>query len=176
VKSFRETQTVSGLAKTVGAALRRDTLRLTAVWCALVIYVGVCSPLGFGAAALAGLLDRSHHISVDGGTEGLKLVLKHGRNCAPHRHGIVARALTFFARPASATNPDHVIPFTTFDISSRQLQFAPPRVADSVEVIFPPVELLSRSSCETPVAFVSTDPPRSARGQLLCLHSTLLLI
>jgi hypothetical protein len=155
---------------------QRRALRLIAGWGALFLFVGVASPLGLGLAALAGALDRSHHLSVQGGRAGLQLVLQHGGCRAAHHHGVLARALTVFARPASATNPDHVIQFRGSDHFSRQVQCraAAPETPATPDLaldgnLLPAPRRVARAS-------IPTHPPPDPNGQLRCRGSTLWLI
>jgi len=151
-------------------------LRLTAVWCALLLYGGAFTPLGLGVAALAGSFDDSHHLSVQGRSLGLQLVLQHARNCTHHHHSAVARALTLFARPASATNPDHVIQFSASDSFSRQAQLNAPAPATCEQPDFALIEPFLPSPREGFLSSTPSHPPPDDDGQLVCLRSTLLLI
>jgi hypothetical protein len=129
-----------------------------------------------GFVALAGSLDGSHHLGVHGGGPGLQLILQHGRNCAGHHHGIVARALTLFARPASATNPDHVIRFGASDSYSQQAQLTAPAPAIYEQPEFALFEAFPPPPREGLLASIPSHPPPDDGGQLVCLRSTLLLI
>jgi hypothetical protein len=93
----------------------RDVKRMAMAWTVLVIHAVACSPLGPVVTALAGNFDSTHRLVLAGTRGELKIVLKHRTSCAPHFHRSIARALTFFAKPASATNPDHVLQFTAAD-------------------------------------------------------------
>ena len=156
--------------------IHNSATRLAAVWCALLLYGGVFTPLGLGVAALAGSFDGSHHLSLHGGGPGLQLILQHGRNCTGHRHGVVARALALFARPASATNPDHVIQFSAADSFSRQAQLKAPAPAACPQPDFALMEAFLPSPREGFLSSIPSHPPPDNDGQLVCLRSTLLLI
>ena len=155
---------------------RSKAIRLIIGWCALVLYAGDFTSLGLGVAAVAGSLDRSHHVAVHGSGQALELVLQHGRNCAGHHHGVVARALTLLARPASATDPDHVIQFNPPDSYSRPAQLLAPALAS----LAPPDLALLESSFPLPrenlLSSRPTHSPPAGGGPLLYLRSTLLLI
>ena len=155
---------------------RSRASRLIAGGFALLLYAGAFSPLGLGVAALAGSFDRSHHLSIHGGAQGMQLVLQHGRNCTGYHHGVVARALTIFARPTSATNPDHVIQFSAPDSFSRKAHLATPSSTAFAQPDFALVETSRTPPREAFLSSVPTHPPPCASGQLLCLRSTLLLI
>ncbi len=155
---------------------RSRARRLIAGGCALLLYAGAFTPLGLGVAALAGSFDRSHHLGIHGGAQGMQLVLQHGRNCTGHHHGVVARALTIFARPASATDPDHVIQFSAPDSFSRKAQLAAPAPTAFAQPDFALVEISRTSPREAFLASAPTHPPPGASRRLLCLRSTLLLI
>src|SRR5664279_3382740 len=72
---------------------KRHALGLVAGWSALALYLAVYAPAGLGLAALVGSFDCNHQVQMGCGERGLTLVLHHGRNCAGHRHGAIARAL-----------------------------------------------------------------------------------
>jgi hypothetical protein len=150
--------------------------RRVAVWCALLLYGGASTPLGLGVAGLVGSFDRSHHLSVRGGGQGVQLILQHGRNCTGHHHSIVAKALAFFARPASAATPDHVIQFSAPDGLSRQAQMNAPTPASRAQPDFALVETSQPPPREDCLSSVPRGPPPDERGQLRCLRSTLLRI
>ena len=151
-------------------------LRLIAGWGALFLFVGVSSPLGLGLAALGGSLDRSHRLSVQGDGSGLQLVLQHNRCCAAHRHGVVARTLTLFAKPASATNPDHVIQFSAPDRLSPQAHLSAPTPETFAQPDLALRESLLPTPRETSLSSAPTHHPPDQNGQLCCRCSTLLLI
>jgi hypothetical protein len=152
--------------------IRGNAFRLIGSWFAFLLYAGAFTPLGLGVAAGAGFLDRTHLVCVQGGEHGSQIVLKHGNKCAMHRHGVVARALTLFAQPVSAANPDHVIQFNSPDTFSRQAEVSVPRpgnfaqpVVGSIEAArgfrhkeLPPLGLIRRSldQCRPPLLLRST--------------------
>jgi hypothetical protein len=150
--------------------------RLTAGWCALLLYAGACSPLGLGLAALAGSLDPNHQLLIGAGERTGRLVLHHGSSGASHHHGLVARALKLFAQPANAANPDHILQFSSPDTLKGQSQASAPQ-PDSryVLLVFPGGEFFAH----TPKVFASGIPPGSPPeldAARLCLRSTVLLI
>ena len=160
-----------------GARLQRrcSPLRLVAGWCALFVYVSASLPLGIGLAATLGALDKSHHAIVQAQADGLQVVLHHERRGIAHRHGSVARVLTFFAEPTRASQPDHVLQFGAPDSCTRQMQRAAPSLTSSelLAVIAPPAALRFGHDCLRLSA--STRPPADIGGQLH-LRSTVLLI
>jgi hypothetical protein len=94
------------------ASARSQGLRPVMGGCLLLLYVLAATPVATMAVALLAELDRSHHAAVRPSAQGLQVVLQHGcHNAAPHRHGLVARTLTFFARPTATPDADHVIQF-----------------------------------------------------------------
>jgi hypothetical protein len=148
--------------------------RLSAGWCALLLYAGACSPLGLGLAALAGSLDPNHQLLIGTGERGGRLVLHHGSRCASHHHGLAARALTLFAQPANAANPDHILQFSSADTLKGQSQTSAPQ-PDSRDVllVFHGGEFLAH----TPKVFASgISLPPQVDAARLCLRSTVLLI
>ena len=151
-------------------------LRILAGWCGLWLYVGALSPVGFAVTAFLGGLDPDHQVRLQPGEKGMRLVLHHEGNCAGHHHGAVARVLTAFAQPASATDPDHVLQFSSATGLTQDSQFVVP-VANQFEssaiAFAEPVSFVATS----PVQFVPPPrPPPGGDGRLLCLRSTLLLI
>lgn len=98
-----------------GRNKRSNVIQLTAGWCALLLYLGACSPLGLGMAALLGALDSNHKLNLTSGERGSRLVLHHERCCAKHHHGVVARTLTAFAQPQNSSDPDHILQFSSSD-------------------------------------------------------------
>ena len=148
--------------------------RLTTGWCALLLYAGACSPPGLGLAALVGALDPNHQLLIGAGERGGRLVLHHGIHCAPHHHGLAARALTLLAQPASAANPDHILQFSSADTLKGQSQTSA-RQPESrcILLVFHGGEFLAHA----PKALASgiSLPPRVDAARL-CLRSTVLLI
>ena len=150
--------------------------RLTAGWCALLLYAGMCSPLGLGLAALAGSLDPNHELSLGPDEHGVRLVLHHPSRCAPHQHRLAARALTLFAQPANAANPDHILQFSSVDTLKGQSRISASQPdSRSVVLVFHGGEFLAH----TPKAFASGTSPGFAPqvdAARRCLRSTVLLI
>ncbi|TAL01941.1 MAG: hypothetical protein EPO07_07910 [Verrucomicrobia bacterium] len=155
---------------------RNSFLRLTAGWSALWLYVAACSPVGLGLAALAGSLDSRHQIFLGAGECGGRLVLHHGNGCAQHQHGLIARALTLFAQPASPSEPDHILQFSSSDNFKSQAETSAPQPN--------PGELpfgggLGAFLAHAPEAFVlgvAVHPPPDVSGAQLGLRTTVLLI
>jgi hypothetical protein len=86
---------------------------LVAGWSALLIYSAACSPVGLGLAAMAGSFDASHRVVLAASERGGRVVLQHGARCVQHRHGMMAKALTAFARPGNTADSDHVLQFNS---------------------------------------------------------------
>jgi len=158
------------------AGMRHRTFNLVAGWSALAVYLVVYAPIGIGLAAFLGSFDRSHQAQVRSGERGLALVLHHGRKCVEHRHGAVARALTSFAQPASATNPDHVIQFSTTDTLSTKAQLALPPLPGSEQSAAPLTEVVLTPSAHFAQELTRPRPPPGECEPIRCLRSTVLLI
>lgn len=155
----------------------RRALRLFAGWCALLLYVGLVSPVGPGLALLLGSLDADHRVGIEAGADSVRVVLHHDLGCSPHRHGTVARVLTCFARPVTATQPDHVLQFSTGLGFSRQT----PSVRTVPAAAHPAAAAaggahLEVACSEPPHSIVSTHPPPGECGTLLQLRSIQLLL
>lgn len=150
--------------------------RLTAGWCALWLYVGACSPLGLGMAALTGSLDPNHQLLIGASGRGGRLVLHHGSRCGLHHHGLAAHALTLFARPLGSTNPDHILQFCSADTLKGESQSSSQKPdTRCVFLLFLGGNLIS----DTPKVLASGIPlDASTRIHVtrLCLRSTVLLI
>jgi hypothetical protein len=156
--------------------IRSHGTRLIAGWCAFLLYLGGCSPLGFALAALAGSLDPNHQLLIDTGSQGGRLILHHGGACASHHHGLAARGLTLFAQPATAGNPDHILQFCSADtLKGRSQTSASQPESRSVLLHFNCGEFLAHNA-RVVVSAISADS--AARGDLaqVCLRSTVLLI
>jgi hypothetical protein len=149
--------------------------RLTVGWCALLLYAGTCSPLGLGLATLAGSLDPNHQLLI-GGRECGRLVLHHGSRWVSHHHGLAARALTLFAQPANAANPDHILQFCCADTLKGQSQtFAPQHDSRYGLLVFHGGEFLPHTP-KVSASAISLGSPPALETPLLCLRSTVLLI
>jgi len=161
---------------THGIHQRRRALRFVTGWCAVLLYVGASSPAGLGLAAALGGLDRSHRVVVQVWHQRFQVVLHHERRGSAHRHGPVARVLTFFAEPTRANQPDHVLQFGAPDSFARQTQLAAPSLMSSelLAVIAPPAALRFGHVCLRLSA--TTRPPANVAAQPLHLRSTVLLI
>jgi hypothetical protein len=151
-------------------------LFLVAGWLVLALYFLDYSPVGVFAAALAGSFDSTHEARVQTGEHGLQLVLHHTHGCVGHHHGVVARTLTFFAQPATATNPDHVIQFGSADKYACPTQMLQPTLTHAGLLEF------TLNGISLPVlnpAFAASQAPRPPPcecGLLACLRSTVFLI
>jgi hypothetical protein len=156
--------------------LHGSAFRLIAGWCGLLIYVAVLSPFGMGVAAILGALDPNHHAVLQPGASEMRLVLRHDVKCAGHHHGIVARALTLFSQPTSATNPDHVLQFSSVTGFTRDSQLIVPSASQSEPIV---VVLVEPVACAEPIPVrfrPSPRPPPGDAGKLLSLRSTVLLV
>lgn len=158
------------------AGMKRRALRSAAVWGVVALYLVVYAPAGLGLAALAGSLDNSHQVRVRSGERGLALVLHHGHNCAGHRHGAIARALTCFAQPASATDPDHVIQFGAADSLSPKAQLVLPSFQGPEQPAPVLAEPAFVPSAHTAQYYVPPWPPPDETGPACCIRSTVLLL
>lgn len=145
-------------------------------WCGLLLYVGALSPIGLGLGALLGTMDRDHRAILQPGAAGMRLVLRHESPCAGHQHRVVARVLTAFAQPASSTDPDHVLQFTSPTSLMRDVQpvIAPPHQTESSTTCCSSVESLV-AVCPAQLVLPLRPPPDHVR-QCSCQLSTVLLI
>jgi len=137
----------------------------------LLLFSGVCSPVGLGFAALAGSLDSNHQLLIGAGEHGDRLVLHHGSFCASHHHGLAARALTVFAQPANAADPDHILQFSSADTLKGQSQNSAPQ-PDSRYVLL----VFLAHIPEVFASDISLNSPHRVDTARLCLRSTVLLI
>ncbi|NOS68944.1 MAG: hypothetical protein HOP33_03355 [Verrucomicrobia bacterium] len=153
-----------------------NIFRLLAGWCALLLYVGVFSPLGMGAVALLGTIDPDHHALFQPGTGGMRLVLHHEGKCSEHQHGAVTRALTLFAQPASQTDPDHVVQFAGSDGFWRDTQLIIVSGNSFDQPAILPIENLPSFEIQLLALLSPPAPPPDTVGNLLSLRSTVLLI
>lgn len=156
--------------------LNKLAFRLFAGWCGLLLYVGALSPLGLGVGVLLAAIDSDHHAILHPGVDGMRLVLRHQANCAAHHHGTVARALTMFAQPASTTDPDHVVQFSSASSFVRESEPAIPaasQTAASAIVFTEPISPVTPK----PDQFVPPPrPPPDRVANLLNVRSTIFLI
>lgn len=153
-----------------------QALLLVAGWLALALFFLDYSPVGIFAAALAGSFDSTHEARVQSGEHGLQLVLHHGHGCIGHHHGMVARTLTFFAQPAMAGNPDHIIQFGSADNFSNPTQMLPASPA-LAGLPFPALAEISVAVPNSALAVSEAPrPPPYECGRLACLRSTVFLI
>jgi hypothetical protein len=156
--------------------MKRPALLVFGAWSVLALYLVAYLPAGLGIAAFVGSFDRNHQVQVRLGERSLALVLHHGRHCVGHRHGVIARALTRFAQPASATDPDHVIQFSAADSLSRKSQIALmpfPNAAQSAAALS---EIVFAAPSHTTLRLGQPHPPPDESGLLRCLRSIVLLI
>ena len=158
------------------AGMTRCALGSVAGWGALALYLVIYAPAGLGLAALAGSFDCNHRVQVRSGERGSALVLHHGRNCTGHRHGAVARALTFFAQRAGDTDPDHIIQFSTVDALSSKWQLSLPLLQGSEQAVAVLTEVVLGPSADAAQHFALPRPPPGECGAARCLRSTVLLI
>jgi hypothetical protein len=151
-------------------------LRLLAGWGVLLLYLGAFSPLGMGGAVLLGLLDADHQVVLRAGADKVRVVLHHRGNGTTHQHGALARALTSFARPVSASDPDHVLQFgatiSVFPGSEQRAPFTQICAGASFASAESAV-LFAPANCRLTL---SARPPPKVSAQLIGLRSTVLLI
>lgn len=142
----------------------------------LLLYLGAFSPLGVGGAGLLGLFDSDHEVVLQAGMDKMRVVLHHRGNCLPHQHGPLARTLTLFAQPASATDADHVLQFgATLSLLKKSVPLAPFTQAGEETPTAGPKTAgpFAPAMCRlTP----STHPPPDICARLVCLRSTVLLV
>ena len=132
--------------------------------------------MGMLGGAILGSLDQDHHAWFQPGADGLRLVLHHEGNCAQHEHHGVARALTIFAQPASATDPDHVLQFASGDCvrseSAKVISGAAASTTAHFAFTAPLTGQSSRIEFKRPTIGARPNPV----ARLLHLRSTVLLI
>ena len=142
----------------------------------LSVYLSLSSPFGAEIAAVLGSLDRDHRLILQAGDEGIRVVLHHDHCSAAHHHGPVARTLALFANPASATDPDHVLQFSTATSLARGTQSSPTAPETVKQYALPNLEAIACSQRDDFFASVPMHAPPVGGGLLACLHSTVLLI
>ena len=156
---------------------RMPRLRLLAGWCALLVYLGVASPIGVVMTAVVGEFDRDHSLQVDCTESGVKLVMHHDARCANHHHGLAARALSLLARSDDPTNPDHVVQFNSSTAATKESQVSAPARSDERGIDMATVDLSLGGAMPGFVpAAVFPRPPPICEAQMLCLRTTILLI
>ena len=158
------------------AGMKWRALGLVAGWSALALYLFVYAPAGLGLAALAGSFDCNHQVQVRSGERGLALVLHHGRDCAGHRHGAIARALTCFAQPAGDADPDHVIQFGAADTLATKAQLALPSLQGLEQPAAALTKVVLVPSAQTAQHSARPHPPPGECEAARCLRATVLLI
>lgn len=150
--------------------------RLLAGWFGLLLYAGAFSPIGMGAVALLGAIDPDHHVRFQADAEGARLVLHHEARFSGHHHGTVARVLTVFAQPASATDPDHVLQFSSATGVKQDPQTQLPAANQTGFKVVVFTEPATRFAIR-PFHFAAPPcSPPDAGGQPPALRSTVLLI
>lgn len=155
---------------------RDKALRLIAGWCALLLYVGVFSPVGVALAELVGKCDPNHQALVQVSAGGTKVLLHHQPKDATHHHGLLARTLTTFAAPTHPGEPDHILQFGAADvIPGKAFRAAAPAI-QLHQTCPATLKRLTPSPLEVSLSRAPTQPLSPQHGQLLCLRSTLLLI
>ena len=156
----------------------RPLAKLLAGWCAVLVYAGVLTPVGPLIAALVGGLDRDHHVCLEAGADGMRVVLHHGKNCLTrHHHGLVARTLTMFAEPPAATDPDHVLQFHASTTASFNKQLVTPKSLQSEPAaVTVPALFVLKLSPESVCSIANLRPPPGVGAQTACRRFTLLLI
>lgn len=153
-----------------------NLLRLLAGWCGLLLYVGAFSPIGMGVTALLGAIDPDHQALFQPGAGGTRLVLHHEGKCSEHHHHAIARALTVFSQPASATDPDHVLQFSSASSFTRNFQIIVSAANQSEPIAVAFAEPVSFVANRPIHALPPSRPPPGDVEKLLCLRSTVLLI
>lgn len=151
-------------------------LRLLAGWWVLLIYLGAFSPLGVGGAGLLGLFDSDHEVVLQAGMDKMRVVLHHRGDCPPHQHGPLARTLTLFAQPASATDPDHVLQFGATLSLLKKSEPVAPFTPGGEETITTGAKTARLFALATYHLTPSVHPPPDIPVRLLCLRSTVLLV
>ncbi len=156
----------------------RQTSSLVGGCCLLFLYFVTATPLAPVLYTLLAELDRSHHVAIHQTTQGLQVVLQHGGlNTATHHHGMVARALTVFARHTTARQSDHVIQFGAMDAAQRTSVLAIEPASNSPDpegnVAGYPVVHAAAVTWELAA---SPRPPPVQCGLLLTVRSTVLRI
>ncbi len=154
----------------------RMLLRLTAGWCALLVYVATACPLGLSLATLMSSLDSSHQVLVAAGEHGGRLVLHHEPAGDSHQHGAVARTLTFFAQAPGTGDPDHVLQFASADSLTAKDDSSKLKHLAGIATIsagFATTPVPARPLC---LPRHCLHPPLDERGALRCSRTTNLLI
>lgn len=142
----------------------------------LGLYLALFSPLGVAGVAGLGVLDADHQAFIRTGAGGLRLVLHHQASCARHQHHAVARALTIFAQPASATDPDHVVQFAgASGLGPESQPMLCGEDSDEMPLVFLAETIVNLPS--HPVFLLPPPaPPPDAVGHLPGIRATVLLI
>ena len=150
--------------------------RLLAGWCGLWLYVAALSPIGFAVTACVGALDPDHHIQLQPGENGLRVVLHHEGDCSRHHHGLVAQVLTAFAKPARATDPDHVLQFSSASGLTRCAHISVPTANQAETIAIALARPVSTFAAKPIVLAPPPSPPSDVGGKLIFIRSTVLLI
>lgn len=159
-----------------GSTKSNTLVRLVVGWWILLFYIGAFSPIGMLTGAILGTLDPDHHALIQPGVDGIRLVLHHEGSCATHKHHGMARALTIFAQPASAIDPDHVVQFAggnSILTSEAKIVCGEDAVDDHHVTQF---DYPLHQACLVARSLPSTGPPPDTVGNLLNVRFTVLLI
>lgn len=156
----------------------RRPSRRWAGWLLLSLYLGAISPCGAVFTALADTFDRSHQVELCCSAEGVRVVLHHDQGCTKHHHGLMARALTTFAPPVNAAQPDHVL---QFHAAGNML-----KPSGATELKSPAFQnghsVLAATGClavllgDKAVQRLTSHPPPDSGGPLASLRSCVLII
>ncbi len=160
----------------VSDQFRNSRLRLLAGWWTLLLYLGAFSPLGMGGAVVLGWLDADHEVVLQAGADQVRVVLHHRGNTTTHQHGAVARALTSFAQPVSATDPDHVLQFRTPPGLSNETERISTGKPVGAEICGRFPESAKSSAPLTHPLTLAAHPLPKVAAQILLLRSTVLLV
>ena len=155
-----------------------QTMRLRAGCCLLLLFVLTSTPLAPVFTGFLGALDPNHHVLIQQTPHGLQVVLRHDCfNLPAHHHGLIARALTAFAPPPTARNPDHVIQFGVTESVQRTPVMAATTANQAQVVNGFPVSvawLAAPRLASLPTAFPRPPPFESELALTLC--STVLIL
>lgn len=155
---------------------RLGWLRCVFGWALLSVYVSLSSPFGAEIAAVLGSMDRDHRLILQAGDGGIRVVLHHDHYSAAHHHGLAARTLALFAKPASANDPDHVLQFSATTSLARGSQSSPTAPDSLKQFGLPSVEVIACCRHDNFLASGPTHAPPDGGGPLACLRSTVLLL
>jgi hypothetical protein len=146
----------------------------------LLLYLFTATPLAPLLTVALAETDPNHRVTLRRGAGILQVVLRH--DCpvpGAHHHGLIARALTALAQPASPAQPDHVIQFENLAASLEGATLAMEPVPELTASDAPPAVEIRPTEPEPSVDLspaVAARPPPAPGGRLLSLRSILLLI